>query len=246
MQQLDQRSVQERRPVHRLTVVVDLAFLPMSFARPTNLKVLKRIVQLDSEVYPETLKRVLLVRPPQKFAAVWKARAAERPGARDRRSCCHASTRAHRTNCGSFPSRKPTRSCGSTCRASTSRGFWAARAVRRVCLPLAASRGACCGSWRRTAQRRPPLAPHSPGQAARYRRRRPELPARHRCQQLRQGESWDLWACPRACAPARTSKPRRPPSPGPPGREGTALCRQCTRGAPLLMPRLSPRRGKTV
>mmetsp|Transcript_50457 Transcript_50457/g.156446 ORF Transcript_50457/g.156446 Transcript_50457/m.156446 type:complete len:753 (-) Transcript_50457:37-2295(-) len=72
MQQLDQCTVQERRPVHRVTVVVDLAFLPMSFARPANLKVLKRIVQLDSEVYPETLKRVLLVRPPQKFAAVWK------------------------------------------------------------------------------------------------------------------------------------------------------------------------------
>lgn len=72
IQSLDQRTVQERRPVHRLTVVVDLAYLPMSFARPANLKVLKRIVQLDSEVYPETLKRVLLVRPPQKFAAVWK------------------------------------------------------------------------------------------------------------------------------------------------------------------------------
>merc|ERR1712137_1048800 len=35
-------------------------------------KILKQVVQLNSNLYPEILKQVLLVRPPQKFQDVWK------------------------------------------------------------------------------------------------------------------------------------------------------------------------------
>lgn len=69
---LDRLTVEERRPVHRVGVVVDLYGLPMSFARPQHLKVLRLIIRLASDLHPETLKWVLLVRPPRKFAPVWK------------------------------------------------------------------------------------------------------------------------------------------------------------------------------
>lgn len=70
--ELDRLTVQEQRPVHRVGVVVDLEGLPMSFARPQNLKLFSRIARMDSEQQPEMLKWVLLVNPPRKFAAVWK------------------------------------------------------------------------------------------------------------------------------------------------------------------------------
>lgn len=72
MRQLDEFTVQEQRPVHRVTMVVDLHGLPISVARPANVKVLKKLMHFDAAVYPEVLKQVLLVRAPRRFPAVWK------------------------------------------------------------------------------------------------------------------------------------------------------------------------------
>lgn len=62
----------ENRPVHRFGVVIDLEGLPMTFALPQHLKILRRIIAINSELHPERLKWVLLLRPPQKFLPVWK------------------------------------------------------------------------------------------------------------------------------------------------------------------------------
>lgn len=70
--ELNKLTVEEQRPVHRIGVVVDLEGLPMSFARPQNLKLIRRLIKIDSGLCPETLKWVLLINPPSKFETVWK------------------------------------------------------------------------------------------------------------------------------------------------------------------------------
>eukprot|EP00811_Abedinium_folium_P034065 NODE_697_length_2824_cov_2.642937.p1 GENE.NODE_697_length_2824_cov_2.642937~~NODE_697_length_2824_cov_2.642937.p1 ORF type:complete len:546 (-),score=201.07 NODE_697_length_2824_cov_2.642937:416-2053(-) len=69
---LDEITVEEQRLAHQLTVIVDLEGLPISFASPACLQLLRQVARLNSELYPEILKNMLLVRPPNKFAGVWK------------------------------------------------------------------------------------------------------------------------------------------------------------------------------
>merc|ERR1712147_470639 len=59
-QDLDRLTVEENRPVHRFGVVIDLEGLPMTFALPQHLKILRRIIAINSELHPERLKWVLL------------------------------------------------------------------------------------------------------------------------------------------------------------------------------------------
>eukprot|EP00929_Paragymnodinium_shiwhaense_P091832 TRINITY_DN51726_c0_g1_i1.p1 TRINITY_DN51726_c0_g1~~TRINITY_DN51726_c0_g1_i1.p1 ORF type:complete len:764 (-),score=178.83 TRINITY_DN51726_c0_g1_i1:335-2626(-) len=72
LRHLDERTVEAGRPIHRHTIVIDLEGLPIKLAKPANVRLLKQIIELDSKIYPETLKRVLLIRPPPKFYYAWK------------------------------------------------------------------------------------------------------------------------------------------------------------------------------
>merc|ERR1712137_1426718 len=69
--QLNELTVRKQKVTHQVTVVIDLEGFPMSFLWP-GFKILKQIVQMDSNLYPELLRQVLLVRAPQKFQDVWK------------------------------------------------------------------------------------------------------------------------------------------------------------------------------
>lgn len=56
----------------QLTVVADMAGLDISFLDPRALQMCKAVARLEADHYPEVLKRIIVVRAPWIFAAVWQ------------------------------------------------------------------------------------------------------------------------------------------------------------------------------